>query len=74
MQPSAKTSLLEIHSYSLLDLRAGLESVDGHWRGQLWGRNVTDRRYIIEAADSVDTITQLTGMPATFGIDISYRF
>jgi outer membrane receptor protein involved in Fe transport len=62
-------------SYSAFgDLRAGLESPDGHWRGQLWGRNVTDKRYLIEAAYSVDTITQLTGMPATFGVDINYRF
>jgi len=69
-----ENALFAIHSYALLDLRAGLQSNDGHWRGQLWGRNVTDKRYLIQAAHSVDTVTQLTGMPATFGIDVNYRY
>lgn len=64
---------LRIKSYSLLDLRAGAES--GPWRVEVWGRNVTDTYYYTEVARLFgDSLVRFTGMPATYGITIGYKF
>lgn len=60
--------------YALLDLRAGMESADSRWRAELFGHNVTDRYYFINAAHPLDTFTRTTGMPATYGVTVSYRW
>jgi iron complex outermembrane recepter protein len=65
---------LGIRSYGLLDLSAGLESSDGHWRGELWGRNVTNTYYWTSAFYEQDTTVRATGMPATYGISVHYRY
>jgi outer membrane receptor protein involved in Fe transport len=64
--------LLQLPSYSLLDLRAGISNQN--WHIELWGRNVTDRYYLVHAFRSTDTITRTTGMPATFGITVRANF
>ena len=64
----------EIHGYSLVDLRTGIESPDGKWRVELWGRNVFDKYYLVNVSRLVDTVAASTGMPATFGISIHARF
>ncbi|MGO9932815.1 MAG: TonB-dependent receptor [Steroidobacteraceae bacterium] len=37
--------LMRIDSFTLLDLRAGLELSNGHYRVWVWGKNVTDEYY-----------------------------
>jgi outer membrane receptor protein involved in Fe transport len=64
----------EIHGYSLVDLRAGVESPDGKWRAQLWGRNVLNQYYRLNVSRFVDTVASTTGMPATFGVSLRARF
>jgi outer membrane receptor protein involved in Fe transport len=63
---------LQLPSYALLNLRVGAENQ--RWHVELWGRNVTDRYYLIHAFRSTDTITRTTGFPATFGITIRAHF
>lgn len=74
--PSAANSypndVLEIKEYTLLDIRAGLELED--WRIQFWGRNVTDEYYWHSAAHVNDVLYRYTGMPATYGVTVSYRY
>ncbi|WP_293824747.1 TonB-dependent receptor [uncultured Brevundimonas sp.] len=65
---------LEIDGYGLLDLRAGVETADGAWRFQVWGRNVTDETYATNRIKQVDTLSEFVGMPATYGVTLSYRF
>jgi iron complex outermembrane recepter protein len=65
-------SLLE--GYTLVDLRAGVESADGSWRAQVWGRNVFNTFHLLTASYSLDAIEEFAGMPATYGISISYRY
>jgi hypothetical protein len=60
-----------IPGYALLDLRLGLTF--GDWEFQAWGRNVLDTWYWTEVFHSVDTMTRITGMPATYGATVSYR-
>jgi len=71
---AAEESLLRIPSFTLLDLRAGIESDQGRWRVEIWGRNVTNRFYVTGATRNSDFTTRFTGMPATFGISLRYRF
>ena len=63
-----------ISPYSLLDLRAGIEDSHGKWRVELWGHNVTDRFYVMTVTHVADTVARVTGMPATYGLTLSYRF
>ena len=63
---------MKLNKYALLDLRAGIEN--DRWRLQFWGRNVTNKRYIVNASRVADTITQQTGLPATYGVTVSYKY
>jgi outer membrane receptor protein involved in Fe transport len=64
----------DMHGYLLVDLRAGVESPDGKWRAQLWGRNVLNQYYRLNVSRFVDTVASTTGMPATFGVSFRARF
>jgi iron complex outermembrane recepter protein len=64
---------LRIDGYGLLDLRAGVEAENGSWQVALWGRNVTNKFYLINAAHIIDDVTNSAGMPATYGVSFSYR-
>jgi iron complex outermembrane receptor protein len=65
---------LQMDAYALVDLRAGVETPDGHWRIELWGKNVTNQYYAVNIAHVSDTIATTTGMPATYGVTLSSRF
>ena len=64
----------KIPAYGLLDVRAGIQSADGTWRAQLWGRNVLDRFYLLNVSHVTDTVARTVGLPATFGITVSAHF
>lgn len=66
--------ILAIDSYTLLDLRAGVETSDGRYRLMLWGKNVTDEYYWGNAMLTYDTIVRFPYKPATYGVDFSIRF
>ena len=66
--------LEKVDPYALLDLRAGVESTDRHWRATLWAHNVTDKYYWINQLRIGDTTTKVTGMPVTYGANFTYRF
>lgn len=63
-----------IPAYALLDLRAGVETADGRWEFSIWGQNVTNRYYPLSISRTQDVVSQLSGMPATYGISIGYRY
>ncbi len=65
---------LNVKAYSLVDLRAGIESQSGTWRLSAWGRNVGDAYYWTAANRNLDTTVRFTGRPATYGLSLSYRF
>jgi outer membrane receptor protein involved in Fe transport len=64
----------KIDPYTLVDLRAGIETADGSWRLQVWGKNVTDKYYWTNVVHTFDTIIRYTGRPATFGATLSFRY
>jgi len=64
---------LRISGYALLDLRAGVEAENRSWRVALWGRNVTNKFYVINVAHVIDDVANTAGMPVTYGVSFSYR-
>ena len=61
-------------AYTTLDLQAGVSTPDDKWRVFLWGKNVTNRFYLTNVFQSEDAIIRYTGMPATYGVTVSYRY
>jgi iron complex outermembrane receptor protein len=61
---------LPIPDRTLLDLRAGVQNDE--WKLWLWGRNVTDEHYWTRNSKVNDSIVRFTGMPATYGVTVSY--
>ena len=66
--------LMVIDGYSLIDLRAGLDFDKGRLRVELWGRNITNKFYTTNVNRVSDVVYQFAGMPATYGINLRYRF
>lgn len=64
---------VSLPSYALLDLRAGIASSDGQWRVLFWGRNVTNHYYVTTDTSAIDDSYRFAGMPATYGVTISFR-
>ena len=65
--------LMRIDSFTLLDLRAGLELSNGHYRVWVWGKNVTDEYYWSNVFANGNAIARFVGQPATYGISLSAR-
>ena len=54
-------------SYGTLDLSVGVQSSDGRWHGELWGRNVTNTYYWQSVFYFSETTVREAGMPARVG-------
>lgn len=67
-------TVLAIDSYTLLDLRGGVESQDGRYRIAAWAKNVTGKYHWSNAFLSFDTIVRFPARPSTYGVTFSYRF
>jgi outer membrane receptor protein involved in Fe transport len=65
--------ILDVNARALVDLRAGVESLDGVWKLTLWGRNVGNVYYWTAANRSIDTVVRFAAMPATYGVTLTYR-
>jgi hypothetical protein len=50
-----------------------IEAENGSWRVALWGRNVTNKFYVINVAHVIDDVANTAGMPVTYGVSFSYR-
>lgn len=65
--------ILYVRDYTLLDLRAGVESHDGRWKFSIWGRNVGNTYYWTSANSDLDTTVRFASMPVTYGATLSLR-
>lgn len=66
--------VFDIPGYALVDVRGGVESSDGSWKVQLWGRNIFNKFYINSITHVTDTIARMAGMGASYGVTTSFRF
>lgn len=67
-------AVLAIDSYTLLDLRGGVESQDGRYRVAAWAKNVTGKYHWSNAFLGYDSIVRFPARPSTYGVTFSYRF
>jgi iron complex outermembrane receptor protein len=66
--------LFRIDSFTLLDLRAGVELDGGRYRVWAWGKNVTDEYHWSNVFANGNAISRFVGQPATYGVSLSARF
>ncbi len=64
----------ELRGYGILDLRAGINSNDGHWHLQVFGNNVTNTYYWNQVVRSGDVIVRYAGLPTIYGITLGYQY
>ena len=67
-------NLMRIDSFTLLDLRAGLDFSNGRYRVWAWGKNVTNEYYWTNVFANGNAIARFVGQPATYGVSFSARF
>ena len=49
-------------------------TADERWMLSVWGRNITDEFQAINVYQIADVVGRYTGMPATYGISVDYRY
>ncbi len=69
-----KDDRLTVPAYTLFDAIAGVESHDGRWRLQLWGRNLTDKLNYSTIVVRQEARVRTVGLPRTFGITAGFRY
>ena len=60
-------------SYHLLNGRIGIESPDS-WRLSLWGKNLADENYLVDAELSERGLQKIPGLPRTYGVTLDWYF
>lgn len=65
-------AMSNVPAHTLVDLRVGVDR--GPFHAELWGRNIANTYYYTAVVHSIDTYLRYTGMPATYGITLSYRY
>jgi len=63
--------------YGLLNLRTGVTFDKGRWDLGIWGSNLANKKYLIDAGNTGEDFnlpTYIPGAPRTYGISISGKF
>ncbi len=64
-----------IAGYELIDGKVGYESSDGSLGIYLWGKNLTDKLYMLTRAKAPLSVKYAWyGLPRTFGVQFTYNF
>ena len=59
--------------YGLLNLRAAWTEPGDHWTVAVYGKNVTDKKYLLQVNQESAATSQVYGHPATYGLEVTYR-
>lgn len=73
----ANAALTGIDDYDLVNLRIGISEIqvgDNEMSVSLWGKNILDEEYRINGIPTATGAVNYYGDPATYGLDVSYRF
>jgi iron complex outermembrane receptor protein len=57
---------------TVLNLRAGVDSLDRHWHAMIYGNNVTNTFYWTNLSYTQDDVHRIVGMPVTYGVRVGY--
>jgi len=67
-------NIFGIPSYSIVNARLGVKSADSRWALSVFGKNITNKYYWNNVISANDIIARFTGMPATYGVDVAFKF
>lgn len=68
-------ALFQEPSYSIWNVRAGIESASGNWKVQAFVANVADKEYRSAVHnDGTFGVYELYGLPRTWGVGFTYRW
>lgn len=73
----ANTPGIEQAGYALFNLRAGVKLAGGRWDLGVYGNNLADKDYLIDAGNvggGLGIPTFVQGLPRTWGVTLSGRF
>ncbi|MES2493672.1 MAG: TonB-dependent receptor, partial [Pseudomonadota bacterium] len=62
-----------IDGYATVDGRLGVEGPDGRWKLMVWGKNMFNKYYWSNVISSADSAARFAGMPATYGVTLSFK-
>ena len=67
--------LIKAGSYWLFNGRLSLGGSRSKWEVAVWGRNLTNKRYLVQGVDlaSLGIVNHIYNAPRTFGVELSYR-
>ncbi len=65
--------LTKIPSYFLVDARLGIGDINDGWKVTFWGRNITNKHYIVSVQRGFDSTGAYSGMPATYGVTLGLK-
>ena len=65
---------LQIPGFSTIDVQSGLNFAHGRYRVMVWGKNITNKFYLTNVIRYADGISRLAGMPATYGLTVSFKY
>jgi len=65
---------LQLPGYTLIDAQAGVNLAQGRYRVMLWGKNIANKFYLTNVPQYSDGIQRFMGMPATYGITVSFKY
>jgi outer membrane receptor protein involved in Fe transport len=66
--------VFQIRSYTLFDAQGGVDFAQGRYRVMLWGKNITNKFYLSNVIHYTDGIQRFMGMPATYGLTVSFKY
>lgn len=64
----------DMRSYTLVDLRAGINVPDSNLRVGAFVRNVGNVYYWTNVQDNLASVTRFAGMPRTYGLQVTWRY
>lgn len=66
--------MFDIPAYTLVDAQLGVSDRDAKWRAFIWGKNIFDKYYWTNV-NRVSTVNiRFPGMPATYGVTVSFAY
>lgn len=67
-------SVFRINDYALVDARIGIKTASDKWRVTVFGKNIFNKYYWNNVVTAFDSVVRYAGMPATYGVEVGYKF
>lgn len=66
--------LFDLNSRTLVNGLFGIRSTDDRWKVSVWGKNIFNKYYWVNAVQTYDTVVRYTGRPAEYGVTLGFKF